>query len=113
MDDIFKPDNIVGKHGDYYLQTILYADIVCHDRTLNRGGLPVKPQLFYVQNAKEEGDDLSLLIGGEPVVVSRDFGPAFHDGLARVVNDIFDLSLPFQPNVSKQCDTCPFRPMCY
>ncbi|MGI6222880.1 MAG: PD-(D/E)XK nuclease family protein [Prevotella sp.] len=114
MEDIFKSENILNKHTDYYLQTILYASIVWKDNTLNPNGLGVSPQLFYVQNAKDEETDFSLLINKEPVVISKDFLSEFRSHLVKVLDEIFDETIPFQPTtVTKQCDTCPFKPMCY
>ena len=112
--EIFEPKNIVGKHTDYYLQTILYSKIVWDDKHLNRSGLPVKPILFYVQNAKAGEDDLDLLINKVPVAVDKDFGDEFTDGIQKVINDIFDESQPFTPTPNTdQCDKCPFYNYCY
>ena len=112
--EIFEPKNIVGKHTDYYLQTILYAKIVCSNQSLNPSGLPVKPILFYVQNAKAGEGNLGLLINKVPVAVDKDFGDEFTDGIHKVINDIFDESLPFAPTaITTQCDKCPFYNYCY
>lgn len=112
--EIFDPKNILSKHTDYYLQTILYAKMVWGNPNLNKEKLPVKPILFYVQNAKGAENDSDLLIDKTPVVVDDHFTDEFAEGIHKVVEDIFDESLPFSPTQdTKQCTNCPFYEYCY
>ena len=81
---------------------------------LNKEKLPVKPILFYVQNAKGAENDSDLLIDKTPVVVDDHFTDEFAEGIHKVVEDIFDESLPFSPTQdTKQCTNCPFYEYCY
>ena len=102
-----------GKHADYYLQTMLYAMAVRHDRKLNPQGLPVSPALLFIQHTAEDGYDPTLVIGKDRVADIAEVEEDFVNGLTSVVSDIFDPTKPFSPVDDKSiCSLCPYAALC-
>lgn len=62
IDEVFNPE-MLRKHNDYYLQTILYALIVSQSSSLNPAKDPVLPGLLFIQNARAEEFDPTLKFG--------------------------------------------------
>ncbi len=111
--EIFSMPIEQGKHADYYLQTMLYAMAVRHDRTLNPQGLPVSPALLFIQHTAEDGYDPTLVIGKDRVADIAEVEEDFVNGLTSVVSDIFDPGKPFSPVDDKSiCSLCPYAALC-
>ncbi|MBR1688314.1 MAG: PD-(D/E)XK nuclease family protein [Prevotella sp.] len=112
VEAVFDTANI-KHHSDYYLQTMLYADIVRNDRKVNPDSLPVSPALLYIQHAAADDYDPTLCFGREPI---RDVAPhaaLFHEQLHRVVNELFNPEVPFTPTADPdRCRTCPYAKLC-
>ncbi len=111
--DVFSMPIEPGKHADYYLQTMLYAMAVRHDRKLNPQGLPVSPALLFIQHTAEDGYDPTLVIGKDRVADIAEVEEDFVNGLTSVVSDIFDPTKPFSPVDDKSiCSLCPYAALC-
>ena len=113
VEEIFSMPIEPDKHADYYLQTMLYAMIVCHDTRVNPEGYPVSPALLFIQHTAEEGYDPTLLIGKKRVSDIAEHEEEFAGRLKSVVSDIFDPQVPFSPTSDKSiCSLCPYAGLC-
>lgn len=113
VDEIFAMPPEQGKHTDYYLQTMLYAMLVKHDRRLNPDGLAVSPALLFIQQTAEEGYDPTLIIGKERIADIAEHEQTFSEGLHSIVSEIFDPARPFRPTEDKSvCSFCPYCGLC-
>ena len=114
VDDIFA---LNGDHADYYLQTILYADIArqeMKDKTQR-----VSPAIIFIQKATAIDYNPTLLIGKEPIVDVGSLTDEFETHLTELLNEIFNPSVPFTPtdNLSRCFNdkthyTCPYTQLC-
>ena len=119
VDAIFDPKNI-HEHSDYYLQALLYADIVRTDRPSSLLSLPpsllhypVSPCLIFIQHAGATDYDPTLCFGREPISDIAPYSQRFNELLGQTVADILSPDVPFQPTTDLQvCATCPFAPLC-
>lgn len=110
VEGIFDEKNI-RSHSDYYLQTLLYSNIVRHSPMVNAGSLAVSPALLFIQHS--QNDSPTLRLGKEPIVDVIDYESDFRKGLDNLLADIFNQSLPFQPTEdTRSCALCPFIKMC-
>ena len=114
VESIFDPKNI-HEHSDYYLQTLLYADIV--KSTHNALHLPpstkVSPALLFIQHAAAEDYDPTLCFGREPIFDVTPYSSRFNELLTQTVNEILSPDVPYQPTTDLQvCTSCPFAPFC-
>ncbi len=106
-------DSIVKKHKDYYLQTFLYGTIVGSSEQYNRQALKVSPALFFVQRSNQDDYDPTLCFGSTPIDDVRTFREEFAENIRKVVNDIFNPAVPFNPTDNKDtCSKCPFEAIC-
>lgn len=113
VDEIFKMPVEQGKHADYFLQTMLYACIIRHDKTYNPHNLPVSPALLFIQHTSEDDYDPTLSIGKEPVTDIADYEETFTDNLRAIVSEIFESEIPFRPTTDKAvCEYCPYCSLC-
>ena len=117
IDDIFSGTNISQKHADYYLQALLYADIVRQSAVLNPGSLPVAPALLFIQHAAKDGYDPILTIGSgrdkKAISDIKDYEEDFRNRLTMLLEEIFNPAIPFQPTGDMQrCESCPYRKIC-
>ena len=111
--EIFNPEYIRDKHTDYYLQAMIYAQIVRHSPEYNPLQLPVKPGLLFIQHAQKTDYDPVLRINKKKISDIREYATDLHDNLSRLVAEIFEPSLPFAPTADrKQCLYCPYRQLC-
>ena len=116
VDAIFLSQNI-HNHSDYYLQTLLYADIVRSDRPAFLSHLPsdiaVSPALIFIQHAGAKDYDPTLCFGRTPILDMASYSQRFNELLNQTVADVLSLDIPFQPTTDKQsCTTCPFVAIC-
>ena len=50
VDQLFSPDtDKTAIHADYYIQAMLYSDVIKRDKNLNPDGLPVSPALLFIK----------------------------------------------------------------
>ena len=125
IDDIFDPSLLHVCHTDYYLQTLFYSLIVSRDPaqqhlklpsgvpTTASCPVPVSPALLFIQQTHAEGYDPTLLLGKQPIADAEDCRAEFEAHINRILNDIFEPSLPFSPTDDRSvCQTCPYRALC-
>ena len=116
VDAIFLPQNI-HNHSDYYLQTLLYADIVRSERTSSVSHLPsdipVSPALLFIQHANTEDYDPTLCFGRDRILDISSYSPRFNELLNQTITEILSPDVPFRPTTDLQvCATCPFASIC-
>ena len=105
--------NMLHKHTDYYLQAMLYSIIVKHDVRLNPAAEAVSPGLLFIQNARSEDYDPTLLLGREPISDISEYEEEFMKGISQIIAHIFDKSQPFRPMADLQrCTNCPYKMLC-
>lgn len=111
--EIFSMPPEQGKHADYFLQTMLYACIIRHDKALNQGNLPVSPALLFIQYTSEDDYDPTLAIGKKPITDIAEYEEEFTERLRAVVSEIFEPDVPFRPTADKTaCGHCPYSRLC-
>ena len=111
VEEIFDSNNIKS-HSDYYLQTFIYSSIVRHSQEIDAQSLPVSPSLLFIQHFKD--DFPTLRLGGEPIADVNIYEREFRSCLDKLLSDIFNPSLPFQPTTdSRSCAYCPFIKICH
>ena len=109
VDAVFNPENIKD-HSDYYLQAMLYAQIVAKDHP----DTPVSPGLLFIQHAGAEGYDPILQFGREPINDIRDHAERFTELLNDTVSRMLNPDIPLQPTEDRdRCANCPYRQLCY
>lgn len=107
--EIFEPMKI-SSHSDYYMQTIIYSNIVRHSSQLNDKDLPVSPALLFIQHANTNP---ILLLDKKPIVDVKDIEVDFRKGLSNLLAEMFDPALTFKPTEDpKRCENCPYKKMC-
>ena len=116
VDAIFLPQNI-HNHSDYYLQTLLYADIVRSDRPSSVSHLPadiaISPALLFIQHAGAEGYDPTLCFGRDRILDISSHSSRFNELLSQVITEILSPDVPFRPTTDLQvCASCPFAAIC-
>ena len=108
VEAIFDPANI-REHSDYYLQTFVYADIVCRQHSTR----PVSPALLFIQHAAEKDYDPTLCFGREPITDIAVHADRFNGLLQEKVNEMFSPDTPFVPTPNTDiCRSCPYAMMC-
>lgn len=113
VDEIFNMPIEPGKHADYFLQTMLYAMIIRHDRDYNPEALPVSPALLFIQHTSEDNYDPTIAIGQERIKDIADYEDEFTERLLGIVSEIFEPEIPFCPSEDKSvCEYCPYRSLC-
>ena len=119
VDAIFLPQNI-HNHSDYYLQTLLYADIVqtslpsltSHLSPLT-SHLPVSPALLFIQHANAADYDPTLCFGRDRILDISPYTQHFNELLGQTIGEILSPEIPFRPTNDLQvCASCPFAPLC-
>ena len=101
------------KHADYYLQTMLYASIIRHDKKANPRQLPASPALLFIQQSSGDDYDPTITIGKDYVNDIADYEEDFTKRLSAIVAEIFEPDIPFNPTEDKSaCEHCPYRRIC-
>ena len=107
---IFDEKNIPA-HSDYYLQTLIYSNIVRHSAELNPASLPVSPALLFIQHSQNDSPILKL--GKSKIEDVDDIEEEFRQRLDNLLADIFNPEINFTPTTeTRRCSTCPFVKMC-
>ena len=107
VDAIFDPAQ-VHNHSDYYLQTILYADIVSRQRRK-----AVSPALLFIQHAGAADYDPTLKLGKELITDVARYSERFNELLARTVDELFNPAVDFRPtDDATLCRSCPYAQFC-
>ena len=110
--EVFDPSKL-NKHTDYYLQALLYSTIVKHDAKLNPASDPVSPGLLFIQKARCEDYDPTLLFGREKILDVTDYEKEFMEGISKLIANIYDKSIPFGTTTDAQrCKSCPYAQLC-
>lgn len=105
IDDIFMTSI---DQSDYYLQAFLYSVII---REKNPD-MTVSPALLFIQRAKDNPDP-TLVLRGTPVTDVQAFSSDFIERLSRVIDEIFDSTVPFIATTNeKVCTKCPYATLC-
>jgi len=98
----------ISDHSDYYLQTMLYADIVSRQRAK-----AVSPALLFIQHAGAADYDPTLKFGREPITDIAPHSVRFNELLARQIDEIFDATIDFRPTDDITiCRSCPYAQFC-
>ncbi len=112
VEAIFNPANIT-KHSDYYLQTMLYAIIVRHDKGLNPDGRSVSPGLLFIQHSGGENYDPTLELGKARVSDVEPYYNEFKLHLTNLLGEIFNPDFDFIPTDNRKiCASCAYRLLC-
>ena len=116
VDAIFLPQNI-HNHSDYYLQTLLYADIVRSERPSVVRHLPsdiaISPALIFIQHASADNYDPTLCFGRTPILDVASYSQRFNELLSQTITEILSPDVPFSPTSDLQnCINCPFAAIC-
>ena len=116
VEAIFLPQNI-HNHSDYYLQTLLYADIVRTDRPSSISHLPsdipVSPALIFIQHAGADDYDPTLCFGRDRILDISPYSQPFNELLNQTITEILSPDVPFRPTTDLQvCSSCPFATIC-
>ena len=107
VDAIFDPAQ-VHNHSDYYLQTILYADIVSRQRRK-----AVSPALLFIQHAGAADYDPTLKLGKELITDVARYSERFNELLAQTVDELFNPAVDFRPtDDATLCRSCPYAQFC-
>lgn len=108
VEAIFSQDSL-AKHSDYYLQTFLYASIVRDDHP----AMPVSPALLFIQHARGDDYDPTLVLGKDTVVDIATHQDVFNEKLRQTVDLMFDPDVAFAPTDDRsRCQTCPYYNLC-
>ena len=116
VDAIFLPQNI-HEHSDYYLQTLLYADIVrthgVPSINLHSSDRAISPALIFIQHAAAEDYNPTLCFGREPIYDIAIHSDRFNELLNQTITEILSPDIAFVPTTDLQlCASCPFAPFC-
>lgn len=119
IDAVFSTDkSALGKHSDYYLQTLLYCNMLTSPETprtdtLGIGDKPVVPTLLYPHKALQDGYNPVLKFGKDIINDSRDYVEEYKKNFNRILTEIFDMSKPFSPaNDPETCSRCRYAGIC-
>ena len=114
MDEVFSGIDLIKKHSNYHLQSLLYALIVSKEKRLNSAGLPVSPALLYIQHTQGEDYDPTLSFGKEKITDVATYRDDFKQHLQQKLTEIMDISEDFKPTADRmRCNTCPYFQLCY
>ena len=95
------------------MQTILYSLIVKKSSEWDPEGLPVSPALLFIQHAKGENYDPTLLLGKEKIIDADRYRNEFEAQLQTLLGEIYNQDVPFSPTEDKsKCETCPYKRLC-
>jgi len=123
---VFDPAQLKN-HNQYYLQAMLYADIVADkawgraedEKTSPTEGptplpkAPVAPALLFIQHAAAKDYSPLLVVEKQTVADMRSLHEEFNRHLEQLVNHIFSADEPFLPTPhTERCVDCAFRTLC-
>lgn len=114
MDEVFSGIDLIKKHSNYHLQSLLYALIASKDKRLNKAALPVSPAILYIQRTQNEGYDPTLSFGKEKITDVTIYRDDFKQHLQQKLSEIMNTSEDFKPTEDHlRCTTCPYAQLCY
>ncbi len=108
VEQLFKPS---PSHPHYILQTFIYSLIMAEERK----DVPIKPALFFVHKAANEGYSPGIRFNKAELENFRVEGiiDKFHADLVGLLQEILDLQTDFQPTTTdRHCETCAFATLC-
>ncbi len=107
LDQMFMPS---ASHPHYALQTFIYALLIAR---LHPDCGTIRPELFFVVHAAEEGYSSQIEFEGQPLQDFLPLADAFEQRLLALLEEIFDPQLPFAPTpISSHCKSCTFQVLC-
>ncbi|MBQ5511941.1 MAG: PD-(D/E)XK nuclease family protein [Prevotella sp.] len=107
IEAIFSPDHI-HDHSDYYLQALLYSDIV-----RRKSQYPVVPALLFIQHAGGDDYDPTLQLAQQPISDVAEHSEKYCRLLDAMVREIFSSDTPFVPTQDRRtCQYCPYASLC-
>lgn len=112
IDDIFSQENI-SKHSDYFLQAMLYSHNVRYAQWHDAQGIPVTPELHFVQKVRHDSFSPNLVINKLPITDINDVDSEFIQKLSETISEIHNPDIPFHPTDNdKACENCQFKSLC-
>ena len=115
IEALFVPDK---KRASHIFQTFVYAAIVCKSMRAQGKTYQVAPSLLYIHKASS-ADYSPVIQMGEPRKQKEDVvdfalcEDEFRERLQILLNEIFDVSVPFvQTDIKEKCTYCDFRKLC-
>ena len=113
IEDVFNRTKIHETKADYYLQTMLYSNVVRDNIELNKEQLPVSPCLVYIQNIGSETNKIHLELKNEPIYDIKPYQIDFMANLQGVLGEIFNSEIPFTATQDTYwCKYCPYSKLC-
>ena len=113
VDEIFLMPTVREAHADYFLQTMLYAIIIGHDKKYNPEQLPVSPALLFIQHSSDDDYDPTIMIGKDIVDDVEKYEEDFSRHITDIVSEILEPTQPFYPTSDKAvCEYCQYRKIC-
>mgnify|MGYP002167042953 FL=1 len=113
VDEIFLMPTVREAHADYFLQTMLYAIIIRHDKKYNPEQLPVSPALLFIQHSSDDDYDPTIMIGKDIVDDVEKYEEDFSRHITDIVSEILEPTQPFYPTSDKAvCEYCQYRKIC-
>lgn len=108
VDAIFQQENLKN-HSDYYLQTLLYAQLV----KARYPNTPVAPALLFIQHAGGDDYDPTLCFGSQKIKDIAEHSQRFQELLEEKIDEIFNPDIAFLPTEEVQrCQSCPYHLLC-
>lgn len=112
LENVFDPD-FFSKHSDYYLQTLLYANIVRESAVYNPERLPVAPGILQIQHTSGENYNPILPLDGKPIADVADTKEEFEQRLLHLLEEIFSPDKDFLPTDKiERCQQCSYYQLC-
>lgn len=109
MADLFTPARAKKTHGNYYLQTFLYALNLSKARN---NTCSVSPALLFIRNASANDYDPVLKLGGTINDIET-LRADFEAPLLATVAEILDTTTDFSPtDDAVNCQRCPYAGIC-
>lgn len=123
---VFDPAQLKN-HNQYFLQAMLYADIVADKALENKEGgetnkageqkplpnAPVAPALLFIQHAAAADYSPLLVLEKQPLTDIRPVHEEFQQHLNELIGHIFSADEPFLPTPhTERCLQCAFRTLC-
>lgn len=112
VEEIFQTEK-VESHSDYFLQAMLYAVILAHDKKHNPQKQPVSPSLLFIQQFDEKNPLATLKIDKQAITDICALQAEFLQHLKGLLSEIFSTQTDFTPTeISERCNTCPYARLC-
>ncbi len=108
IEQLFTPS---PRHPHYILQTFIYSLIMAEEIK----DIPVKPALFFVHKAANEGYSPTIKFNSTELENFREEGiiDTFRERLVVLLQEILDPQTDFEPTTTERfCDNCAFATLC-